>query len=395
MRSLKIGIVTQSYYPHFGGVTEHVHHMALALERRGHSVTVITGGPQAPCPGASPRVVRAGRTALVPSNGARATVTIGLGLGKWLKDLMRSENFDLINCQCPLRPTLPLLAIKHAPCPVIGTFHASAKSNLGYAVFRRPLQFYHSRLAGSIAVSEPARDFVRRYFGGEYRIIPNGVDTERFSPDVRPLERFDDGAFNVLYVGRLEPRKGLSILIDAFRAFRASESQRARLILVGDGPLRGRLRRSVPREIKDDVHFAGTVCPDLLPRYYASARVLCSPATGGESFGIVLLEAMASGVPVVASDIPGYRTAVRNGEHGLLVETGSRRSLTTALRLLAGDESLRKQMSAAGRENSRSYSWNVVAGKMEDYFSELLDGSLQYCSRTTLERPASISTSIR
>jgi phosphatidylinositol alpha-mannosyltransferase len=395
MRPLKIGIVTQSYYPHFGGVTEHVHHMALALEERGHSVTVITGGPKAPVQYPSPRVIRAGRTILVPSNGARATMTLGLGLKGWLKDVMRSEKFDLINCQCPLRPTLPLLAIKEAPCPVIGTFHASAKSNFWYALLRKALKPYHSRLAGSIAVSEPARDFVRSYFGGKYRIIPNGVDTERFSPDVRPLEKFDDGVFNVLYVGRLEPRKGLSVLIDAYRDFSAVENQKTRLIIVGDGPLRGRLRRSICGKIQSSIHFEGTVHPDLLPRYYASAQVLCSPATGGESFGIVLLEAMASGIPVVASDIPGYRTAVKNGEHGLLIETGSRRSLATALGLLAGDESLRKQMSAAGRANSELYSWNVVAGKMEDYFSELLNGSSQYCSKTTLERPASISTSIR
>jgi phosphatidylinositol alpha-mannosyltransferase len=395
MRPLKIGIVTQSYYPNFGGVTEHVHHMALALEKRGHSVTVITGGPDSPCPNPSPRVLRAGRTILVPSNGARATVTVGLGLRSWLRDVLASERFDLINCQCPLRPTLPLLAIGGAPCPVVGTFHASARSNWGYALFRRPLKAYHSRLAGCIAVSKTARDFAGRYFGGEYRIIPNGVDTDRFSPGVDPLRQFDDGAFNVLYVGRLEPRKGLSVLLDSFRQLCAAQSMRTRLIIVGDGPQRERLRKAIPSEIRDSVHLEGTVCPDLLPRYYASADVLCSPATGGESFGIVLLEAMASGVPVVASDIPGYRTAVKNGEHGLLVEAGSRLSLAAALGLLAGDESLRRQMSSAGRRNSEDYSWNVVAAKMEEYFEELLNGSAQYCSMTTLERPASISTSIR
>jgi phosphatidylinositol alpha-mannosyltransferase len=244
-------------------------------------------------------------------------------------------------------------------------------------------------------VSKPARDFVSRYFGGDYEIIPNGVDTERFSPEVQPLKKFSDGRFNVLYVGRLEPRKGLPVLIDAFAEFSSAGAGRARLIIVGDGPLRGRISRSIPGSIRESVHFDETVSPELLPRYYASADVLCSPAIGGESFGIVLLEAMASGVPVVASDIPGYRTAVKNGEHGLLVEPGSRRSLATALGLLAADESLREQMSARGRRNSEEYSWKVVAGKMEGYFSELLDGSSQYCSMTTLESPASISTSMR
>lgn len=374
MRRLKIGIVTQSYYPHFGGVTEHVHYMALGLERLGHSVTVITGGPDVPSISPSPHVIRRGRTVFIPSNGARATVTLGFGLKRWLKDVLRSEKFDLINCQCPLRPTLPLIAIKHAMCPVIGTFHATAKSNLGYALFRKTLARYHSQMAGKVAVSEPARDFVFRYFGGDYRIVPNGVDTERFSPAASPLEKFDDGVFNVLYVGRLDPRKGLSVLVRSFHDLWTAHGDGVRLIIVGDGPLRSRLRRSIPRELRGAVHIEGMVHPDLLPRYYASGRVLCSPATRGESFGIVLLEAMASGVPVVASDMPGYRTAVKNGVHGLLVEPGSTRSLATALDLLARDEFLRSEMALAGRDNAESYSWDEVAGDMEDYISEVLNG---------------------
>jgi phosphatidylinositol alpha-mannosyltransferase len=373
MRSLKIGIVTQSYYPFYGGVTEHVHHVALALERQGHAVTLITGGSGRDVPHSPLRVLRTGRTVLVPSNGARATVTLGFGLRRWLRRVLRAENFDLINCQCALAPTLPLFAIKEAACPVVGTFHSSAKSNIGYAIFRRTLRTYHARLAGKIAVSEPARDFVREYFGGDYKIIPNGVDTERFSPRERPLERFDDGAFNVLYVGRLEPRKGLSVLLNSFRGLWESEGERARLIIVGDGPLRRRLSQSVPDELRAAVHFEGRVSSELLPRYYASSRVLCSPATRSESFGIVLLEAMASGVPVIASDIPGYRTAVKNGVHGLLVEPGAPGALATALCLLARDESLRARMAAAGRSNAAQYSWDRVASMIEDYFWEVLE----------------------
>jgi phosphatidylinositol alpha-mannosyltransferase len=373
MRSLKIGIVTQSYYPFFGGVTEHVHHVALALERRGHAVTIITGGAGRDEPGSPLRVLRTGRTVLVPSNGARATVTLGFGLRRWLRRVLRAEDFDIVNCQCALAPTLPLFAIKEAACPVVGTFHSSAKSNIGYAIFRRTLRGYHARLSGKIAVSEPARDFVREYFGGDYRIIPNGVDTERFSPGARPIEMFDDGAFNVLYVGRLEPRKGLSVLLEAFRGVWESEGERARLIIVGHGPLRRRLSRSVPDELRGAVHFEGRVSSELLPRYYASSQVLCSPATRSESFGIVLLEAMASGVPVAASDIPGYRTAVRSGVHGLLVEPGSPAPLATALRLLARDESLRTRLAVAGRENAEGYSWDRVAATIEDYFWEVLE----------------------
>ncbi len=373
MDKLRIGIVTQSYYPYFGGVTEHVHHVALALERRGHHVTVVTGGRENALTKTSIRVRRAGRTVLVPCNGSRGTVTLGFGLRDWLRDLMRVERFDLISCQCPLTPTLPLIAVKHAHCPVVGTFHSSAKSNLGYAIFRRLLRPYHRRLSGKIAVSEPARDFVRGYFGGEYRIIPNGVDTNRFSPQVPALERFDDGTFNVLYVGRLDKRKGLGVLISSLHRLWASEGEGVRLIIVGDGSLRRRLMASVPAELRGAVSFEGAVSPDLLPRYYASSHVVCSPATRGESFGIVLLEAMSSGVPVIASDIPGYRTVMRSGVQGVLVEPGSASSLAAALCLLARDDSLRLEMAAAGRETAQSYSWDVVAGEMEEYFLEVVE----------------------
>ena len=373
MKLLKIGIITQSYYPCFGGVTEHVHHTATELERLGHSVAVITGGPEAQMPGPSPRIVRKGRTVLVPSNGARASITVGLGLSRWMKSLLRSERFDIIQVHCPLTPTLPLLAIKHAPCPVVGTFHASAKRHLGYDLFRGCLRPYHSRLAGRVAVSAPARDFVGGYFGGDYRIIPNGVDPTRFSPDAAPLLKFSDGVFNVLYVGRLDPRKGLSLLIDSFRRLRLNRGPDTRLIIVGDGPLKRRLRCSLENELRDAVHFEGRVSPELLPRYYASSHVLCSPATGNESFGIVLLEAMASGVPVVASDIPGYRTVLTNGEQGLIVEPRSSQSLTAALELLAGDESLREKMGGRGIERANEFSWSGIALKLEDYFFDLLD----------------------
>jgi phosphatidylinositol alpha-mannosyltransferase len=311
---------------------------------------------------------------LVPSNGARATVTVGLGLSRWIKGLLREERFDIIQCHCPLTPTLPLLALKHASCPVVGTFHASAERHLGYDLFRRYLRRYHAKLAGRVAVSEPARDFVRKYFGGEYKVIPNGVDGARFSPDVPSLKKFGDDRFNVLYVGRLDPRKGLPLLIDSFHRLWLSERRGARLIVVGDGPLRRRLQRSLAPELTGAVHFEGQVPPGLLPRYYASSDVLCSPATGNESFGIVLLEAMASGVPVVASDIPGYRTVVANGVHGLLVEPRSAHSLATALGLLARDESLRLRMGDAGVERAKQFAWDKVAGSLESFFFGVLDG---------------------
>jgi len=249
------------------------------------------------------------------------------------------------------------------------------RRSIGYAVFRRPLGAYRRKLSGAIAVSEPAKAFASRYFGGEYRIIPNGVDLRRFSPRVAPHEALRDGTFNILYVGRLDPRKGLPVLFRAFAELAAAYGDGVRLVVVGDGPLRRKLRAMVPSAARDRVWMTGPVARDLLPRFYAGSHVVCSPALGGESFGIVLLEAMASGVPVVASAIPGYRAVLSNGLHGLLTEPGSARSLLSALELLLRDEGLRREMGEAARLHASKYSWDAVAEATEQFFFEILDAS--------------------
>lgn len=200
------------------------------------------------------------------------------------------------------------------------------------------MRHFIDRLHGRIAVSQAALDYISAYFPGEYRIIPNGFDVERFAAEgVRPIEQYSgDGRLNVLFVGRLEKRKGFGYLLRAFRLIKATVPE-ARLLVVGayskedKAPFVRYARHSHLRGVK----FIGYVRDEELPRWYWTAHVFCAPSTGFESFGIVLLEAMAAGVPIVASDIPGYRCVLQPGVQGLVVPPADEESLAAAvIRLL-------------------------------------------------------------
>jgi phosphatidyl-myo-inositol alpha-mannosyltransferase len=368
---LKIGIVSQAYHPAVGGVTEHVDATADALRARGHDVAVITArfsGNGHPHDG---RVLRIGWNLSVPYNGAENNVTLGFGLRGELLEIFDRERFDLLHVHCPISPMLPLLALHNARQPIVGTFHSTVTSDLAFRLFRRALLPSYRRIDRILAVSEEARSCVLRHFPGPVDILPNGVNLERFRPGLRRLERFDDGTPNILFVGRHDPRKGLPELMAACSAL-ARDSVRFRLIIVGDGRLRRKIEGMAHGPLQGRVHFEGRVANDHLPRYYASADVFCSPARGGESFGIVLLEAMASGVPIVATDLPGYRTVLTPGVQGLTVPPRDPGALRVALQSLLENPGVRSEMGARGIETSRRYAWPSIVEKLEEIYGSLV-----------------------
>jgi phosphatidylinositol alpha-mannosyltransferase len=234
------------------------------------------------------------------------------------------------------------------------------------------LKRWFRRLHGKIAVSKPAMEFANSFFPGYYNIIPNGVDVEHFSPDVSPVEEFCDGKLNILFVSRLEKRKGLPHLLASFKQVKR-EIPNSRLIVVGPGT---RLRRGYEREVRksglQDVVFTGLVSYEELPSYYKTADVFCAPATGHESFGIILLEAMALGKPIVASSIEGYASVLAHNAEGLLTPPGDRDMLTRALLSLLTDESLRREMGARGRVKALEYSWERIAQNVLQYYIRVL-----------------------
>ena len=366
---LKIAVVSQAYHPAVGGVTEHVDATVRVLRDRGHEVTVITsrfarnGGDET-------GVLRIGRNVVIPYNGAENNMTIGMGLPRRLARILEQGSFDVIHVHCPLSPVLPLLTLRLARCPIVGTFHSSVSSDIPFWIFHRPLLLLYRRIDQTLAVSETARRCVERHFPGPVEIVPNGVDHERFRPGLPRLERYDDGVRNILFVGRFDPRKGLPDLMHACAKL-AREGLAFRLILVGDGRLRGQVERLAGGALEGRVHFEGRVGHEHLPRYYASADIFCSPARDGESFGLVLLEAMASGVPIVASDLAGYRTVLTPGNEGLMAPPRDPAALAAALRRLLVDPALRARMAARGIETASAYGWERIVDRLETIYDAL------------------------
>ena len=367
---MKIGIVTPTFHPYPGGVPEHVYHSCVELGRLGHDVRVITTNFG---PGEAPneeQVIRIGRSVPVPANGSICPVAVDVRMRGKVRRMLRAERFDVLHLHEPLMPSLCLAVLAEANVPVVGTFHANNDGALGYKLFRPILENYIDRLDARIAVSPAAVRTISRHFGGDYTVIPNGVDIERFSAAAPPR---DDGFFNILFVGRLEPRKGAKYLLRAMPDV-LDAVPAARLVVVGSGPMAGYYRSHLPDAVADKVVFAGRVSGEELARHYAEADVFCSPATGGESFGIVLIEAMAAGAAVVASDIAGYRDVVSDGTTGLLVHRGDPDSIAEAIIRLARDDGLRRELVESARSDVRQYSWTRVTRRILNVYESVVTG---------------------
>jgi len=367
---LKIGIVSQSYYPRYGGVTEHVHHTAVELRRRGHDVTIITSrfrDGEAGIPG----VERIGHNLLIPFNRAFVDFTVGWNLPRAMGRILQQKDFDVVHVHCPTSPSLPLIAIEQSPCPVVGTFHMTAGRSTLMDFFKGYLTRRMDKLRGRIAVSKTARQSAELYFTGHYEIIPNGVDVDRFHPNVEPFEEWRDPArLNLLFVGRLDPRKGVDLLIAAMPEILERTRNRARLLIVGDSYLRPKFEALVPAAARPHVHFLGHVPTAQLPRWYATGDVFISPASGQESFGIVLLEAMAAARAVIASDIPGYRSVVVPDVNGVLFPPGDVGSLARTVARLADDPERRLLVAGRGRARALEFAWPRVTERIEAVYRD-------------------------
>ena len=274
-------------------------------------------------------------------------------------------------------PIVPLLgpAVAHYSRGVtIGTFHAYRDSNGIWDVAKPIAARIFARLDGRIFVSEAVRDYITHYFPGDYALIPNGIDVARFADShVGPIARFNDGRPNILFVGRLDARKGFLDLLEAFAKVKR-EIKDARLLVVG--AFGKEEKESFVRYARENniqsVHFIGWVEKETLIRYYRTATIFCAPSTGFESFGIVLLEAMAAGVLIVASDITGYRSVLRHCQTGLLVAPGDSSAFSQELIQLIGDPDRRARMIHAGQVAVREYDWSLISNRILDFYRQLL-----------------------
>jgi phosphatidylinositol alpha-mannosyltransferase len=374
MERLRIGMVAPYAYPYPGGVSEHIQHLSETLEAQGHDVHILAPSPEeAELPD---NVIPATRNIITfPFAGSKARISLSPRVYGRAKGILDEYKFDVIHLQEPLTPTLPWAVLRYSNAINVGTFHAYREVSLTYATWKRILDPLMERLHGRIAVSEAARDYVSEYFPGEYRIIPNGIDLRKFSdPDVRPVERFSDGRPNILFMGRLEKRKGFKYALAAYEILKQRIPE-ARLLVVGafDKEDKEPYVRYVREHAIRDVRFVGRVPADLLARYYRTCAVCCVPSIGSESFGIVLLEAMASGRPIVATDIPGYRSVLQDGVQGLLVPPEDEEALAVALERIISNPLMGRAMGVAGERRAQEFSWETVGRQVVDYYFELLE----------------------
>ena len=364
---MKVALVSPYDFAYPGGVTAHIDQLAQQFNRQGHEAWIIAPSSK---PGNSfefDRFVRLGVPVPIPAGGSVARLSLSPWLLKSVRGLLGREKFDVIHLHEPLTPLLPWLVLHCSKSVNIGTFHAYHERSKFYPLASKPLRHWFNRLHGRIAVSPMAQGFIQKHFDGEFALIPNGINLEGFGSDVEPIAKYKDGKINILFVGRMEKRKGLKYLLMAYSRLKWQFPD-IRLIVVGPGTPDKDCYRILGEHSLQDVEFVGGVSQDDLARYYKTADIFCSPATGKESFGIVLLEAMASGTPIVASRLDGYATVMEDGMHGLMVPPKDDQALAAAIRHMIQDPQMRAAMGAFGERRAYEFRWEHVAKQVMDYY---------------------------
>ena len=371
---MKVALVCPYDWARHGGVRAHVASLAQHLARD-HEVRILAPCSVGPEPDAVGRlVVPVGRPIGIPFNGSVAPVSPSpLAARRVARELAEFEP-HVTHVHEPFSPAVSTGAVAFGPRPIVATFHAWSASARLYRAAAPVGRRLARRLDARIAVSPAAQSYAAGAIGlplGSFRVIPNGVDVSAYASAEPIGDLHDPDRPLLLFVGRLEPRKGLDVLIRSYLRMRA-ERPRLRLCVVGEGPERERCQQMVPPSIRPDVLFVGAVDERQKPRYHASADIFVAPATRGESFGIVLLEAMAAGLPVVASDIAGFRSVVKDGRQGRLVPPGDAFAMVDAIGPLLDNANLRRAMAAEGRATADEYDWPVVTRRIEAVYREVL-----------------------
>jgi phosphatidyl-myo-inositol alpha-mannosyltransferase len=347
-----------------GGVQVHVRELGERLRRRGHEVLVVTPARGRPV---EPWVRRVGSPVAIPYNRSVAPICVSPASWRRVREALATFDPDVVHAHEPLTPSTSMLALLAARVPVVATFHSGAERSLAFDVAAPVLRLVARRIEVRVAVSGAAASFAARRIGDGFRIVPNGIDAERFaSATAAELP----GRRRALFVGRLDPRKGFAHAVAAFGRL-ADRYPDLVLVVAGDGPDR-RAVDALPRDARARVLLLGRVENRDLPPYLAAADVLLAPSVGGESFGVVLAEAMAAGVPVVASEIPGYDEVVTDGVEGLLVPPRDPAAVARAAARVLDDARLASALAAGGRARAKLLSWDVVTDRLEELYREVV-----------------------
>jgi phosphatidylinositol alpha-mannosyltransferase len=364
---VRIALVCPYAWDRPGGVQVHVRQLASELRRASHDVVIL-----APGAGVTGDVRSVGPATGFRYQGTVAPISISPASAARVRAELRGFGPDVVHVHEPFVPFVGLAAALSAPAPVVATFHAYAERSRALTIVAPLLRPVWRRLAVRLAVSEAAAGFVRsrfaRFGGPDVRVVPNGCDVDAFAA-AEPAEDLPDGR-RLLWVGRLDPQKGFPVAVRAFDLL-ARDRPDLWFVVAGDGADRSRIDR-LPGGLRDRVVMLGAVEHERLPRYVAGSAAYVSPALGQESFGLVLVEAMAAGVPVVASDIAGYREVVRRDVDGLLVPPRDPVALASAAGPVLDDAALSDRLRAAGRARAEAFSWRNVMPQIEAAYREAL-----------------------
>ena len=369
---MKIALVSPYDWSLPGGVNRHVTHLAEQFLRAGHTVRIVAPSSRRWSHRCDYLTIIGEHVIGLPASGSVAHVCLSFNLGPRVRSLLAREGFDIVHLHEPFMPLLPFQFIRYSQATNVATFHATREGGSRlYAYARFIIKPWWDHIHGRIAVSRASLRMIGHYFADRYQIIPNGIDYPFFAAEVPPIPKFIDSKRNILFVGRQEKRKGLPYLLEAYSLLR-KEMPDVRLIVVGpDGGMRAACERYIQRTGIQDVVFTGYVPYEELPRYYKTADVYCAPNTGQESFGVVLLEAMAAGTPIVASRIEGFADVLTDGLGGVMVPARDAQALSGALRRLLSDAGMREEMGRAGSQRARDFSWDRVGAQVIDYYERV------------------------
>lgn len=357
---MRVALVCPYAWDRFGGVQSHVRSLAGALRSRGHDVRVFA--PHVAADAVAPDgVTLVGRAVPVPANGSVAAVAFGPAVGTAVRAALDEFDPDVVHLHEPLIPSVSLLALRASEVPAVGTFHAAMEWSAGYGIARSALGPTMRRLAVRTVVSESARALVGRYFPGDYVLTPNGIDVSAFA-GAEPRRHADP---SVLFLSRLEKRKGLEVLVRAMAELKGA----ATLVVGGSGP-EEKTVKALAHSLGVEAVWLGRVPDAEVAPTYRGADVYCAPALGGESFGIVLVEAMAAGTPVVCSDLPGFRAVAANA--AFLVPPDAHLRLAAALRRVLEDPDKAASMRSAGHAVAQRFDWETLAPRVEDVYESAL-----------------------
>jgi len=355
---MRIGLICPYSLTIPGGVQGQVLGLAKMLRSLGHSVRVL-----GPCDGPPPDtgVTPLGMSIPTAANGSVAPIAPDVPCALRTIRALRDEQFDILHLHEPLAPGPTLTSLFLAQSPMLGTFHAAGKS-LAYDLLKGPAKWLRNRLDHAVAVSEDAAKMAHSALGGEYEILFNGVETDRCnSADPWPKENP-----TIFFVGRHEPRKGLGVLLESM-SYLPPDIQ---LWIASDGPQTSELKAQVAGDHR--VKWLGRISEEEKLSRMKGADIFCAPSLRGESFGVVLLEGMACGTPVVASDIPGYAKVARGGEDALLVPAGDSETLASAIEKILRNPDQAEKLSNQGIKRAEYFSMRRLAETYSKSYEAIL-----------------------